>query len=190
MADGGALSYILGPAVVIYASSAYIDYIDKKRKSINAAEILLLEIRLGVEELKVFLKSIRDPAYVDPRIDPKSHGFLIPVDDAFDKVLRLVEEPMMLLPYTLVSDIMKYYRNDRCLNEVLRQLSDHDFVNRPEGWKREQLKITEWLTDRGSTHGAKVIHDLDIYLQKARRQTIVWRLNEWVRGVGFNRSVR
>ncbi|MGH9913143.1 MAG: hypothetical protein ACRD4W_11925 [Nitrososphaeraceae archaeon] len=142
---------IIGPAVTatmlggIIALMGYIgklitDNRNEKRKKINTTEILIVEIQEGIDSLEAFIPSFLKIA--EERIKSTTHSFFIPVDDALDKVLSLVEEQLLLLPHKLVSNVMKYYRFERCLNEALRELSHRDFASVVEDRKRS-LRIQE-----------------------------------------------
>lgn len=169
---------IMGPAVtatVIGSLIALVGYItklvtdsrDKKRKKSNAAEILLVEVQGAIDTLERFIPTFKRIA--EERVKSSTYSFFIPVDDALDKVLTIIEEQIVLLPHNIVSDVMKYYRFDRCLNEVLRELSHKEFASVIQERKSEVVTQTITLSE-GALEAARSLRTtLAGYLEKVKK---------------------
>ena len=169
---------LIGPAVtaaLIASIIAFVGYIgkritdnrDKKRKKINAAEILLVEVQEAIGTLERFIPTFKRIA--EERVKSSTHSFFIPVDDVLDKVLTLIEEQLVLLPHNIVSDVIKYYRFDRCLNKLLRELSHKEFAGVIQERKSEVVTHTITLSE-GTLEAARSMRTtLSGYLEKAKQ---------------------
>lgn len=163
-------SSLIGPAVTVYAIQQLVGYIsekkEKKKKRISAAEILLLETERGVEELTKFLALMTED-YIRARLDSEGHAFYFPCDDAMETI-SLIKDQIMLLPHPLVVTVMRYYRNDRVLNELLRDISKQEFAGLPRERKKDLARYTMDLSKVGKQTGAAANEKLILYIEEEK----------------------